>query len=217
MRVVFLGPPGAGKGTQAKLLARVMGVPHLSTGDMLREAKASGTPVGVKAQAFMDRGELVPDAVVDALLAERLRSQDARAGFLLDGYPRNTSQAKMLQRLLEAMGIRLDAVVYLHVDDDRIVARIAGRRGCAACGAIYHVEAKPPRTADTCDACSGALTQREDDREAVVRDRLRVYHEETAPLIHLYETRHLLHRVEGDGSIDEVAAAVCGVLGGPTS
>jgi adenylate kinase len=181
MRIVFLGPPGAGKGTQAKLLTESAGVPHLSTGDMLRAAKAKGTPVGLKAMEFMDRGELVPDAVVDALVAERLKEPDAGRGFLLDGYPRNTSQAKMLTRLLEALEAPLQAVLYLDVDDEALVARIGGRRG---------------------------TEDRPDDQEEVVRERLRVYHEHTAPLVEYYRSHGMLRPIDGEGTIEEVHGAV---------
>ena len=210
MRVVFLGPPGAGKGTQAKRLAEAKGVVHLSTGDMLRSAIQRGTPIGLKAQGFVDKGELVPDAVVDALVAERLKEADARQGWLLDGYPRNTTQARMLARLLETLETPLTAVVYLEVDDDVLVQRVGGRRSCPACGAVHHLEADPPRTEGICDACGGELIQREDDKEEVVRGRLHVYHEHTAPLVQHYDHQGKLRRIAGDRPIDEVTRDVLG-------
>lgn len=209
MRLVFLGPPGAGKGTQAKQLASARGLLHLSTGDMLRDAIAKGTPTGKKAREFVDKGFLVPDEVVDALVAERLAGKDAGKGWILDGYPRNKSQAEALRRL----GAELSGVLYLHVDDERLVKRISGRRSCPKCGAVYHLEAKPPKTAGACDACGTALVQRKDDEEKVVRDRLEVYHRNTAPLVRFYEEAGLLRRIDGDRPIDTVSAAIAKAAG----
>lgn len=210
MRVVFLGPPGSGKGTQARRLASSRGVLHLSTGDMLRSAVEKRTPTGLDAKRYMERGELVPDAVVDALVRERLGQADARKGFLLDGYPRNVAQATALSKVLSDLKEPLTAVVLLQVDDEKLVRRIAGRRSCgsAACGAVYHVDSKPARKAGVCDACGGALMQRSDDREDVVRERLRVYHANTAPLVNHYGAQGLLRRVDGDRPIEDVARAV---------
>jgi adenylate kinase len=208
VRIVFLGPPGAGKGTQAKRLAEAKGVVHLSTGDMLRSAIQKGTATGQKSQSFMDKGELVPDAVVDALVGERLRDEDAQAGWLLDGYPRNLTQARMLQRLLAQWETPVTAVLYLHVEDERLWARVSGRRTCPGCGAVYHVEADPPQGEGVCDKCGTELGQREDDREDVVRDRLHVYHENTEPLVQHYDAQGLVRRIDGDKRIDEVAEAI---------
>jgi len=208
MRAVFLGPPGAGKGTQARRLAEARGVPHLSTGDMLREAKRTGTPVGRRAQEYMDRGELVPDEVVDALVAERLARPDCAAGFLLDGYPRNLDQANALARVLADLGAPLSVVLHLDVRDDVIVSRITGRRTCGACGAIYHVEGDRPKREGVCDRCGGRVEQREDDTEAVVRERLRVYHENTKPLVRHYAAQGKLQTIDGERSIREVEQAV---------
>jgi len=204
VRLVFLGPPGAGKGTQAKRLAAARGLLHLSTGDMLRDAIAKGTPTGKRAQEFVDKGFLVPDEVVDALVAERLARPDAAEGWILDGYPRNQSQAQALG----ALGAELSAVLYLDVDDERLVQRISGRRSCPKCGAVYHLRAEPPRKEGVCDACGTVLVQRKDDREKVVRDRLEVYHRNTAPLVRFYEEAGLLRRIDGDRPIDAVTAAV---------
>jgi len=207
MRLVFLGPPGAGKGTQAKQLGKDCGVPHLSTGDMLREAMAKGTPTGKRAKEFVDKGFLVPDEVVDALVRERLAS--TRERFLLDGYPRNKSQAGELARMLEELGTALTAVIYIHVDDEKLIRRVSGRRSCPECGAVYHLVAKPPAKADVCDSCGHqGLTQRPDDREEVVRDRLTVYHRNTAPLVAHYREQGLLRRVDGDRPIEEVSRDV---------
>jgi len=213
MRVVFLGPPGAGKGTQAARLSARRGVPHLSTGDVLRRAVAEGTPVGRRAKPFMDRGELVPDDVVDAVVEERLARSDAAEGFLLDGYPRNPAQADALDRVLARRGVRLDGVVYVHVDDDELVRRIAGRRVCPKCDDAYHVTSRPPRRAGVCDRCGAALVQRDDDREEVVRRRLAVYHAKTAALVERYREKGLLVRVDGSRSVEEVARAVEEALG----
>jgi adenylate kinase len=207
MRLVLLGPPGAGKGTQAKLLSRACAVPHLSTGDLLREAMARGTPVGRRAKEFVDKGYLVPDEVVDALVRERLSG--VRDRFILDGYPRNESQADELDRIVAGLDAPLTAVLYIDVADDKLVARVSGRRSCPKCGAVYHVEAKPPATPDVCDACGHrGLVQRPDDREQVVRDRLTVYHKNTAPLVARYRRRKLLRRIDGDRAIDAVSGDV---------
>lgn len=207
MRLVFLGPPGAGKGTQAKLLSKEKGVPHLSTGDVLREAMAKGTPTGRRAKEFVDKGYLVPDEVVDALVRERL--QGVRERFLLDGYPRNGSQADELERILADAGTALTAVIYIHVDDEKLVKRVSGRRSCPKCGTVYHLEAKPPKERDVCDACGAkGLVQRPDDRAEVVRERLVVYHKNTAPLVQRYKANGLLHWIDGDRPIEAVARDV---------
>ncbi len=208
MRLVFLGPPGAGKGTQAKLLAQAEGWLHLSTGDLLRSAIARGTPTGLQAKSHMERGGLVPDEVVDALIEERLREPDARAGFILDGYPRTLAQATALARMLAAAKTPLSRVLLLEVKDERLVARSSGRRNCVSCGAIYHIVSKPPGREGVCDACGGRLEQRADDREEVLRERLRVYREQTAPLVAHYGAQGLLARVDGDLPIAEVTRAV---------
>ena len=208
MRAVFLGPPGAGKGTQAKRLAERRGVPHLSTGDMLRAARAGGTPVGEAARSYMDLGELVPDEVVDALVEERLAQPDAKTGFLLDGYPRTVNQAKALSRVLARRLTPLTAVILLDVDEEALVARITGRRGCTQCGAVYHVEASPPAIDSICDLCGGRVEQRADDTEQLVRERLRVYHESTEALVDHYGAQGHLRRVDGNQSIDDVTRAI---------
>lgn len=213
MRLVFLGPPGAGKGTQAKLLSKARGVPHLSTGDLLRDAMAKGTEAGRRAKQFVDRGALVPDEVVDALVRERL--DGVRDRFLLDGYPRNATQAEQLDRMLGELKAPLGAVLYIHVDDEKLVARVSGRRSCPMCGAVYHLQAKPPRKADTCDECgTKGLAQRPDDRAEVVRERLVVYHRNTAPLVERYGSRKLLSRIDGDRPIEAVAKDVERAAGG---
>jgi adenylate kinase len=208
-RLVFLGPPGAGKGTQARELARERRVPHIATGDMLREAVAAGTALGQQAKAAMDRGELVPDDVMVGLVAERLGQPDAKRGFILDGFPRTIPQAAALDRQLDEMlGQSLDRVVSFQVSDAELVRRLTGRRSCPSCQSTYHVISAPPRREGICDRCGSALVQRTDDSEATVRHRLRVYADQTAPLLEHYRRRGLLVSVSGEGAIEAVRAAV---------
>jgi adenylate kinase len=202
--VVMLGPPGAGKGTQAKRVAAAFELLHISTGDLLREEVAKATALGEEAKGYMNRGELVPDELVGKMLAKRLHSQQAALGCVYDGYPRTAAQAILLDGLLAELGRRVDAVLYLNVPDEAILARITGRRSCPSCGAVYHVSTQPPRTQGVCDACGGALVQREDDREEVVRERLRVYREHTAPLLDYYRGRKILREADGGLGPDEV-------------
>ncbi len=204
MRVIFLGPPGAGKGTQARQAAARWGVPQIATGDMLREAVAAGTPLGRQAKQHMDAGGLVPDEVIIGLVVERLTQPDARKGFLLDGFPRTAAQAEALDRVLEEHGQALDRVVLFQIEDAELVARLTGRRVCRACGRNYHVVFSPPAQADRCDACGGALYQRSDDEEATVRRRLAVYARDTRPLIEYYRGRGLLARISGVGTVEQV-------------
>jgi len=208
MRVTFLGPPGAGKGTQARELAREWSVPHIATGDILREVVAARTPLGLEAKRYMDRGALVPDEVIIDLIGERLRQPTARAGFILDGFPRTIAQAEALERLLKEMNQTLDRVIFFEVSEPEIVRRLSARRVCRNCGATYHLTSAPPREPDRCDRCGGPLSQRADDREATVRNRLRVYLSQTAPLLDYYEGRSLLSRVMGEGSVDAIRAAI---------
>ncbi len=205
-RLVFLGPPGAGKGTQAREMARRSRVPQISTGDMLREAAAAGTPLGREAKRYMDTGALVPDEVVIGLVGERLAQPDSAAGFVLDGFPRTAPQAEALDALLRRRGLELDGVLYFDVSRDELIRRLSGRRTCRQCGAGYHVVSAPPRTAGRCDRCGGELYQREDDAEATVSRRLDVYATQTAPLLDYYRTRGLMTEVKGEGPVDEVAA-----------
>jgi adenylate kinase len=205
VRIAFLGPPGAGKGTQARELARAWSVPHIATGDMLREAVAAGTALGREAKAYMDRGALVPDDVIIAMIAERLRDPDARSGFLLDGFPRTIPQAEGLERLLKDIGQPLERVIYFDVAEPELVRRLTGRRVCRGCGHSFHVVSNPPRREGVCDACGGELYQRVDDSESTVRNRLSVYRTQTAPLLEWYAARGLLVTVEGEGPIADVA------------
>ena len=213
MRVAFLGPPGAGKGTQARDLAQEWGALHLATGDMLREAVAAGSPLGREAKSYMDQGALVPDDVIVRMMAERLGAADAGRGFILDGFPRTIAQAEALARLLKDLGQTLDTVVYFDVSEPELLRRLTGRRVCRACGHSYHVTSNPPKRAGVCDACGGELYQRDDDGEATVRNRLEVYRRQTAPLLDYYRQRNLLVTVSGEGPVVTIRDAIRAAVG----
>ena len=213
MRLLLLGPPGAGKGTQAKLLVERLGIPQISTGDMLRAAAKAGTPLGQEAKQYMDRGALVPDEVINQLVRERVQQPDCARGYILDGYPRTVAQAKSLREMLLALGLAVDHVLSLEVPVGELVERLAGRRTCRGCGAMYHVHFSPSKADGRCDACGGATYQRDDDREETVRRRLTVYAEQTAPLVSFYEARGLLRRVPGTGEIAEIFQRITAALG----
>lgn len=208
MRLVFLGPPGAGKGTQVKILSRILNLPSMSTGDVLRAEVASGSELGRLARSYMERGELVPDDVVIKIVEKWLKDSDMRRGFILDGYPRNVRQALELDKLLEKNGVELTAAIYIDVPEDEIVKRLCGRLTCRRCGAVYHVEFNPPKRNLKCDFCEGELYQREDDREDVVRQRFRVYMESTRPVLDYYRERGKLLMINGLGSIEEVSKRI---------
>lgn len=200
-----MGPPGGGKGTQAKSLTEAMKVPHISTGDMLRAARREGTELGKKADAFISAGQLVPDELVNGIVAERLATE--KDGFLLDGYPRTIAQADAL----EAAGQSIDAVVLIDVADEKLIDRIVGRLSCP-CGRVYHVRTMPPKVAGKCDACGAELVQRSDDTESVVRERLVAYHAQTQPLVEYYQKRGILHTIAGDASVEAVFEEIRKVL-----
>lgn len=214
MDIILLGPPGAGKGTQARELAAELGVPQVATGDMLREALAQKTPLGLEAKRYMDAGALVPDEVVIGLIAERLREPDAERGFILDGFPRTIPQAEGLDRLLN-LGQGLDRVVYFDVSEPELRRRLTGRRSCPRCQATFHLVSAPPRVEGRCDRCGSELVQREDDREATVRKRLEVYARQTAPLLDYYRDRRLLVSVTGEGDITAIRRAIRDAAGLP--
>ncbi|HKQ97719.1 MAG TPA: adenylate kinase [Candidatus Polarisedimenticolia bacterium] len=216
MRLLMFGAPGVGKGTQAGALSGRLGVPHLATGDMLRAAIRGGTPEGLKVRAIVERGELVPDALISDLVGARLAQSDMQGGFILDGFPRTVGQAEYLDRALQASGRAIDAVVNITVPESEIVARLGGRRVCPACGATYHAAFQPSKAADVCDACGGRLERRADDAEEVVRGRLEVYARQTAPVLEHYRAAGLLQEVDGVGSPEEVGARIEAVLDGLT-
>ena len=209
MKLILLGPPGAGKGTQAEILCKKLNIPTISTGNILRAAVKNGTPVGLKAKEYMDAGKLVPDEVIIGVISERLAEADCQKGFILDGVPRTIPQAEALEKA----GITFDAVVSLEISDDEIVDRMGGRRVCASCGAPDHVKNLPPKVEGVCDACGGKLEARADDKPEVVRDRLKVYHKETAPLKDFYAERNLLKTVDNQPTVAETTAAILKALG----
>jgi adenylate kinase len=213
VKVVFLGPPGAGKGTQAKVIAEAAAIPHISTGDILREAVARETDLGKRAKAFMDSGGLVPDDLVVAMVADRLSRPDCAKGFILDGFPRTVPQAQALSSTLSGMKASLDAVVYFKVDVEQVVERLSGRRMCRKCNANYHVAFMPPKKAGICDKCGGELYQRDDDKPETIRRRLKVYYGQTAELIEYYRQRALLREVDASASPEAVLVGVKRALG----
>jgi adenylate kinase len=213
MNLILLGPPGAGKGTQAKLLAARLALPHVSTGDMFRDHKARGTELGKQIQAIMDAGGLVTDDVTNAMVKDRLARPDVAEGFILDGYPRTTAQAEFLERLLQAGGRAVDRVLSYEVDEQVLVERIGGRRSCPRCGAVYHLAASPPRAAGVCDRDGAALVLRDDDRPENVKRRMQEYAAKTAPLKRFYAERRLVAEVEATGAPEAILAATLRLLG----
>jgi adenylate kinase len=212
MNLLFLGPPGAGKGTQAKRLTAELHIPQISTGDMLREAIRIGTPLGKSAKAFMDKGGLVPDDVVVGLVEERVQAPDCIAGFMLDGFPRTTAQAEALEVTLGRQLRHIDRVLIMDVDNDELVRRLSGRRTCRTCASVFHIELSPPAVEGVCDNCGNQLYQREDDRPQAIRARLTTYEQQTKPLIEYYEKRGLARHLDGLGTMDEVFTRVRAAL-----
>lgn len=208
MRLVLVGPPGAGKGTQAEIIAERLGVPKISTGDIFRANVSGGTPLGLKAKEYMDAGNLVPDEVTNAMVADRLAEDDAKDGFLLDGYPRNTEQAKVLDRVLDAAGATLDLALELVASDDEVVRRLSGRRVSKSTGKVYHLEFDPPADPDSED-----LYQRSDDQPETIKNRLKVYAEQTAPLVGYYEAQGRLVRIDAIGEVTEVTERALAAIG----
>lgn len=215
MNIILLGPPGAGKGTQAKRIEEARGLIQLSTGDMLRAAVAAGTPVGQQAKAVMEAGELVSDEIVIGIISDRIDEPDCANGFILDGFPRTVAQAEALDVLLQQKGMKLDSVIEMKVDDEPLIGRITGRFTCANCGMGYHDTFKQPKTEGVCDSCGGTkFTRRADDNEETVRSRLAAYHEQTSPLIGYYASRGTLKSIDGMDDIDGVTAQILAALNG---
>ena len=209
MKLILLGAPGAGKGTQAEILCKKLGIPSISTGNILRAAIKDGTPTGLKAKSYIDAGKLVPDEVIIGIVDERLSQDDCAGGYILDGVPRTIAQAEALEKA----GIRFDAVVSIEISEDEILRRMSGRRVCEACGSSYNVEAIPPRVEGICDNCGGKLIQRKDDTPETVRERLKVYHTETEPLVGFYADRGLLRRVAVTDTKEATTQAILAALG----
>jgi len=204
MRIILIGPPGGGKGTQAQKLIEKYKIPQISTGDLLRSAVKEGTPLGLKAKEYMGKGQLLPDELVLELVEERLKEQDCKKGFILDGFPRTIAQAEALDKMLEQRKEKLTAVVEIEVPDTEVVRRLSGRRTCKNCGAMFHIEFNKPKTDGKCDKCGGELYQREDDNEKTIKSRLEVYHSQTEPLIDYYKKQELFKKVNGLGKIEKI-------------
>lgn len=212
MRIILLGAPGSGKGTQAKQLVEKYEVPQISTGDLLRAAVAAGTELGKQAKAIIESGNLVSDEIVLGIIKERLNEDDAAKGFILDGFPRTTGQAEALDPMLDDLGVSIDAAILMDVDPEQVVKRITGRRTCADCGQMFNTFFSPPKEEDKCDKCGGELTHRSDDTEETVRTRLDVYAKETAPLIDFYDKQGKLKHIEAEGEIDEIFGKLCTLI-----
>jgi adenylate kinase len=214
MRLILLGPPGAGKGTQAKLLMERLGIPQVSTGDILRKAVRDDTELGRKAKIFMDAGRLVPDDLVIDMLKERIREQDCGAGFILDGFPRTLVQCRKLTEVLRDMGRAIDCVIDLAVEPEALVARLTGRSTCRECGTMFHDVSRPPKAPGVCDQCGGGLYRRPDDNRDTIRKRLEVYENETAPVREFYRSQGSLKSIPGLGDVNEIFIRVCGLVAG---
>lgn len=216
MRLIFLGPPGVGKGTQAEFVAKKYHIPKLSTGDLLRENVERGTTLGSEAKGYMDRGDLVPDNVVIGMVEEKLASSACQIGFILDGFPRTVNQADKLSSILDGIEARLDRVVYFSLPKTEVVKRISGRRNCPGCKAVYHIESIPSKKNGICDVCGTGLIQRNDDKPETIESRLAVYQEQTEPLINYYKNRSLLSELDGSGSVDAVQERLVSLLSQPS-
>jgi adenylate kinase len=213
MNLILLGPPGAGKGTQAQRLVDSLKIPQISTGDLLRQAVRDGTELGLEAKAYMERGELVPDRIVIGMLAERMKADDASAGFILDGFPRAVSQGEALEEMLSSENKTLNHVVSIEVPEEELVRRLTGRRSCPKCAAMFHVMFSPPKQEGICDNCGGELITRADDNEDTIRNRISVYREQTEPLKSFYQEKGLLRGIDGTGSPDDIGKKIAEVVG----
>ncbi|MCD6353495.1 MAG: adenylate kinase [Proteobacteria bacterium] len=212
MNIILLGPPGCGKGTQAKMLTEQYKIPQVSTGDILREALKKETAMGLKAKSYMDSGKLVPDEVVIGIIQDRLKQSDCQKGFILDGFPRTVVQAEALDKTLKDMGKKIEHSISIDVDDEELLGRLTGRRTCRSCGAMYHVLFNPSKKEGVCDACSGELYQRDDDKEETISNRLNIYKQQTAPLIDYYKKKDILRLVTGTGKIENIFKRIKDVL-----
>lgn len=212
MRLVLLGPPGAGKGTQAERIVKKYNIPHISTGDIFRAALREGTEMGLKAKDYMDKGQLVPDEIVVGVVTERLRKPDCSKGFLLDGFPRNVNQAEALDKVTESMNIKIDGVINVDVPDEELVGRLTGRRMCKSCGASFHIKFNPPKVRNICDSCGGELYQRDDDTVETANERLEVYHSQTSPLIDYYTKKGVIININGNQDIGMVFSEISAAL-----
>ena len=213
MKIIMLGAPGAGKGTQAKMIADKYGVPHISTGDIFRANIKNGTELGMEAKKYMDKGLLVPDELTVKILLDRVAKDDCAKGYVLDGFPRTIHQADVLEEALNKIGDKIDFAIDVDVPDENIIRRMSGRRACLSCGATYHIEHVPPKAEGICDKCGQELVLRDDDKAETVKNRLNVYHEQTQPLIEFYEKKGVLKSVDGTVDMKDVFAAIVGILG----
>ena len=214
LNIILLGPPGCGKGTQAKMLTEKYHIPQISTGDILREAVKNKTPLGLEAKTYMDSGKLVPDDVVIGIIQDRLKQPDCEKGFILDGFPRTVVQAEALDDTLKTMGKKIEHAISISVDEEELLRRLTGRRTCRSCGAMFHILFNPPKKEGICDKCSGELYQRDDDKEETIRNRLNVYNQQTAPLIDYYQKKELLRTIEGVGKIEDIFRKIEEVIEG---
>ncbi len=212
INLILLGPPGAGKGTQAQMISERYHIPQISTGDILRKAVRENTLLGMRAKEFMERGELVPDEVVIGIVEERLKEPDCERGFILDGFPRTRPQAEALQKILANIGKAINYVINIEVEDEELIRRLSGRRTCRDCGAMYHINFNPPKNEGICDRCGGNLYQREDDKEETIRTRLREYNRQTAPLIEYYQGKRALHSIRGIGNKEQIFSQISNLL-----
>lgn len=213
MNIILIGPPGAGKGTQAQRMIDRLGVPQISTGDMFRAAVKDGSPMGKKAKEYMDKGALVPDEVVIGVVKERFQKPDCKKGFILDGFPRTLEQARALDGLLSELGTKLDHVVVIEVPDDNLVGRLTGRRTCRGCNYMHHIKFDPPKKEGVCDKCGSELYQRDDDKEATIRERLATYHGQTSPLIEYYGKKGIVRKIDGTQSMTDVQSSITKAIG----